>query len=186
MDYWRFIMNKLGHFFLGIVGAGLMAWQAHAESPAQFKVSEFSFTRPEKWEWVSVNSPMRKAQLRVPDASGKEGAEVIFFYFGQQDGGSAQANIERWFSQFQEPRNALQTKVEESKKGEHKVTYVRAQGTYLSGMPGGPKTPKPNYMLLGAIVEGEQGNVFVRLTGPAELAKASEAGFRKMVESALK
>lgn len=175
-------MNKPGYALVAFMG--LMAWTACAESPAQFKVSEFSFARPEKWEWISVNSPMRKAQLRIPNESGKESGEVIFFYFGQGDGGSAQANIERWLGQFQEPRNALKAKTEEAKIGKYKVTYVRGEGTYQSGMPGGPKTPKPNFMLLGAILEGEQGNVFVRLTGPVELAKASEADFRKMVESA--
>jgi hypothetical protein len=52
-------------------------------------------------------------------------------------------------------------------------------------MPGGPKTPQPDTMLIGAILESEQGNVFVRLTGPLNLAKSSQGAFRKMVESAL-
>ena len=40
--------------------------------------------------------------------------------------------------------------------------------------------------LLGAIVEGEEGSVFVRLTGPATLAKGARADFEKMIESGLK
>jgi len=54
----------------------------------------------------------------------------------------------------------------------------------MSGMPGGPKTPQPNTMLLGAILESAKGNVFVRMTGPARLVKASQAEFKKMIESA--
>jgi len=39
-------------------------------------------------------------------------------------------------------------------------------------------------MLLGAILESAKGNVFVRMTGPARLVKASQAEFKKMIESA--
>jgi hypothetical protein len=56
----------------------------------------------------------------------------------------------------------------------------------MSGMPGGPKTALPDAMLLGAILESDQGNVFIRLTSPATLAKASKEEFRKMIETALK
>jgi hypothetical protein len=67
-----------------------------------------------------------------------------------------------------------------------KVPYVQAEGTYLSGMPGGPKTPQPNTMLLGAVLESESGNVFVKMTGPVGLTKASITAFKQMVESGLK
>ena len=70
--------------------------------------------------------------------------------------------------------------------GNHKVTYVQAEGTYKSGMPGGPQTPMPDYALAGAIIEASEGSVFVRMTGPKTLAKASLADFKKMVEGALK
>ena len=40
-------------------------------------------------------------------------------------------------------------------------------------------------MLLGAVIESDKGNVFVRLTGPVKLAKASQSALRKMVEGAL-
>jgi hypothetical protein len=53
-------------------------------------------------------------------------------------------------------------------------------------MPGGPKTPQPNSMLLGAVLESESGNVFVKMTGPAALIKASITEFKQMVEGALK
>lgn len=155
-----------------------------AETPKTFKVGEFTFTRPVAWEWVDVTSAMRKAQLKVNDADKKQSAEVIFFYFGQGNGGGTQANVDRWLSQFQEPKDKINSKVEEATAGKRKVTYVQAEGTYLSGMPGEPKTAQPNSMLLGAILESDQGNVFVRLTGPADLAKASKSEFRKMMEGA--
>lgn len=157
-----------------------------ADAPKTFKVGEFTFTRPGSWEWVEVTSSMRKAQLKVSDADRKQSAEVIFFYFGESGGGGTQANVDRWLGQFQEPKDKINSKVEESTVGKRKVTYVQAEGTYMSGMPGGPKTAQPNSMLLGAILESDQGNVFVRLTGPLDLAKASKNEFRKMIESAAK
>jgi len=157
-----------------------------AEAPATFQVSEFTFKRPPAWEWIETNSTMRKAQLKVLSADKKENAEVVFYYFGQGGGGGTQANVDRWLGQFQEPKEQIKAKVEEVMVDKRKVTYVQAEGTYLSGMPGGPKTPQPNFMLLGAVLESESGNVFVKMTGPAALTKASIAEFKQMVEGALK
>lgn len=156
-----------------------------AAAPAKFKVSQFEFERPASWEWVEVTSQMRKAQLKVPGAKPGESAEVIFFYFGPGNGGGTQANIDRWFGQFQEPRDQIKAKSEPVKVGGVQVTYVSAEGTYSSGMPGGPKTPLANHALAGAIVEGSEGHVFVRMVGPTALAKAAMADFKKLVESAL-
>ncbi|MEW6160408.1 MAG: hypothetical protein AB1813_23480 [Verrucomicrobiota bacterium] len=168
-----------------------MAWLSTAllpaaEAPAKFSVSEFSFTRPPKWEWIEVSSPMRKAQLRVPDEASKTGAEVVFFHFGQGAGGGTRDNVERWFRQFQEPRDKINAKTEETTIGKTKVTYVHAEGTYLSGLPGQQQTPMKNYALMGGIIEGKEGSVFIRMTGPTEVVKGAQADFKKMVESALK
>jgi hypothetical protein len=149
-----------------------------------FKVSEFTFATPKGWTKLESSSPMRAAELKV--GTGKEASDVVFFYFGPGGAGGVKANVDRWLSQFQEPRTEANTKTEEKTVGKTKVTYVTAEGTYLSGMPGGPKTAMPNYMLLGAIVEGAEGSVFVRLTGPAASAKAANGDFRGMIEGALK
>lgn len=158
---------------------------AHAAGPETFKVSEFTFKRPAAWEWVEVASPMRKAQLKVSAPGAKEPGEVVFFFFGPQSGGT-KANVDRWLGQFEEGRDKINAKIEEKTVGKVKVTYVSAEGTYKSGMPGAAPTPKPGFALLGAIVEGEEGSVFARLTGPATLAKGARADFEKMIESAAK
>jgi hypothetical protein len=129
---------------------------------------------------------MRKAQLKVPDPKNKNGADVIFFHFGKGDGGGTKANVERWLGQFKEPRDQIQAKTEEATVGKHKVTYVHAQGTYLSGMPGGAQTPMADYALAGAIIEADEGNVFIRMSGPKDLVAAANVDFKKMVEGALK
>ena len=157
-----------------------------ADATATFKVSEFTFTRPANWQWVESASAMRKAELKVVDEKTKAKAEVVFYHFGPGNAGGTQANIDRWFGQFVEPRDKINAKTEDVTVGKHKVTYVSAEGTYKSGMPGGPQTPMANYALLGAIIEASEGSVFVKMTGPKELAKSTTADFKKIVESALK
>jgi hypothetical protein len=151
-----------------------------AEGPATFKVGEVTFNRPATWEWVPASSPMRKAELRVKDDKAKSSADVVFF---AGFGGSAKDNVNRWFGQFQEGPDKIHAKSEEKNVAGHKITYASAEGTYMSGMPGGAKTPQPGTGLLAAVIEESSGNIFVRMTGPAELVKRSEGDFKKMVES---
>ncbi len=172
--------------FLSLSCVCLFGNASAADAPATFKVGEFTYTRPASWEWVETTSSMRKAQLKISDKDKKESAEVVFFHFGESNGGGTKANVDRWLGQFQEPKDQINAKVEDVTVGKRKVTYVQAEGTYLSGMPGGPKTAQPNAMMLGAIAESEQGSVFIKLTGPAKLATAAKDEFRKMVEGAMK
>src|SRR5216117_3909157 len=150
-----------------------------ADAPATFKVSEFTFTRPANWEWVESTSQMRKAELKVVDAATQAKAEVVFYHFGPGSAGGTQANVDRWFRQFEEPREKINAKTDEVTIGKRKVTYVSAEGTYKSGMPGAAQTPMPNYALLGAIIEASDGSVFVKMTGPKELARSVAADFKK-------
>lgn len=156
-----------------------------AEVPKDFKVGEFAFTTPSGWDWVPITSSMRKAQLRFPSGQTAQ-AEVIFFHFGKGDGGGVQANLDRWLGMFEGPKDKLNAKTEETTVNGHKIHHVQAQGTFLSGMPGGPKTAQPGTMLLGAIIESPEGAVFIRGTGPVETVKAGEKTFRGLVESAAK
>ncbi len=177
-------MRLIARSLAGLLVCVLWLASASAEDgPATFKVSEFTFKRPGSWGWVETTSAMRKAQLKVTDPKTKENAEVVFFYFGAGGGGGTKANVDRWLGQFQE---ASKPKSDEVTIGKTKVTYVQTEGTYLSGPPGGAKTPLTNHALLGAIVEGGEGSVFIKLTGPKALAKSAEADFKKMVEGALK
>ena len=168
--------------FVAAVCIGLHAGVAHA-APESFKVAGITFQRPAQWESVATTSEMRKAQLKVVVADKQGAAEVVFFYFGEGGGGGVQANVDRWFSQFQEAKNK---KMDAAMIGTTKVTYVEVEGTYLSGPPGGAKTALPNHALLGAIVEGATGSIFIRMTGPVGVTKGAAGDFKKMVESGLK
>jgi len=176
----------MGQVLAWVFGGALMVSSFAAEGPKTFTVGEFAFSSPGTWEWVPVTSSMRKAEFKVESKDKQQKAEVIFFHFGESGGGSTQANVDRWLGQFKEPREQINAKIDKAKINNRAVTFVQAEGTYLSGMPGGAKTPQPNSMLLGAILESAMGSVFVRVTGPAALVKESQADFKKMIESALK
>lgn len=156
----------------------LAVTSAFAEDPATFTVGAFSFTRPAEWKWVEVTSQMRKAQLQVP---GEQPGDITFFHFGTS-GGDVQGNLKRWFGQFQSAPGAELT--EEQTYGKTKVTFAATEGTFASGMPGGPSTAMKDYALLGAILENPEGSVFVKFTGPAPLVKASRVKFIEFVKSA--
>jgi hypothetical protein len=168
------VIAFVGLFHLPLLGA---------EAQKSFKVGEFTFTQPAKWEWVEVTSAMRKAQLKVPGADKSQSAEVIFFYFGEGNGGGTKANVDRWLGQFEDKSSP---KVEDVTVNKHRITYVEVEGTYMSGMPGGPRTPQPKSMLEGAIIESSAGNVFVKMTGPIATVKGAKEAFKKMVEGAVK
>lgn len=170
---------------MAFAGLGMFLQVNMAVAADTFDVAGVKFTKPASWESITPSSSMRKAQLKVTDAKTKETGEVIFFHFGG-DGGGTEANIKRWLTQFEEPRDEKNTKVEKKTINGTAVTFVRAEGTYQSGMPGGPKTPMKDYMLLGAIVESKEGHIFIRYTSSKALAVASEKDFQGMVESALK
>ena len=165
------------------IAAAIFFLLVAAVVPAEpVKVGTFIFTVPEGWKTVTPSSPMRKAQLEI--AQGSDKAEVTFFQFGAGQGGSVSENVTRWFAQF--PGSDDKRKTETVQAGSVKITYVATEGTFSSGMPGGPTTPMTGYALCGAILENPEGNVFIKMTGPEAVLKSSTEAFRKMVSEAAK
>ena len=169
--------------FAAAVLFGLITIVVPEETRAEsVKVEAFTFAVPEGWKSVTPSSPMRKAQLEI--ARGPEKAEVTFFHFGADQGGSAADNVARWFAQF--PGSEKSRITENAQVGAVKITFAMTEGTFSSGMPGGPTTPMEGYALCGAILESATGNVFIKMTGPNAVVKASTDAFRKMVTEAAK
>ena len=157
----------------------LAASTATAENNESFKAGAFTFSVPEGWTKVTPTSQMRAAQLEV--ARGSEKAEVTFFHFGGGSG-SAADNVARWFGQFS--GNDASRKSETVNTGGTKITFASAEGTFSSGMPGGPATPMSGYALSGAILEHQSGDVYVKMTGPAAVVKSATDALKKMVTDA--
>ncbi len=131
--------------------------------------------------WKSVDKPMRAATYMTPAAPGdSEGAECAVFFFGSGQGGSVEANIQRWAAQFE-----LGTKPTPKKQtiNGFAVTTMDMSGTFLAGGMMGPKTKKPGFKMLGAIVEAPEGTVFFKFTGPQKTVDATAAGFQAILKS---
>jgi len=130
---------------------------------------------------------MRAATYTIPPAVGDTASgECVVFFFGAGQGGSVQANLDRWKGQLVAP-NGKPTVAKIAKRTIHglHVTTIDASGNY-TGM-GGPMAPSKsvqnNYRLLGAIFEGPGGNVFIKFTGPAKTIAASQAAFEQLLNS---
>lgn len=120
---------------------------------------------------------MRLAQMRLPGAAG-DGLLTI-----SQAGGSVEANIARWQGQFE--GTPTLDKATSTPNG-LTVTTVVLSGTYIdkpSPMAPGPGTPRPDYVMLGAVIETPAGPHFLKATGPKATLDALRGDFDRLVAS---
>lgn len=164
--------------------------QAQAPQAAP-EAGGLTWTSPSGWETQGTR-PMRVATYRIAPAKGDaEAAELAIFYFGAGQGGAVDANVKRWLGQFQKadgtPISEKDARTKKETLNGLAVTTLDVKGTYTGGGPMmGPSTPKPGYRLLGAIVEGAEGPLFFKLTGPERTVASAEKNFRKLLESVKK
>jgi hypothetical protein len=151
-----------------------------------------AYTPPGDWQDLGPSN-MRVAQYRLPPVQGDSApAEVNVFYFGPASGGGVDANLQRWIGQMvlpsgADPASAAQrsTFTADGMPG-HVVTL---DGTYKSGggpMMGGETKMLEGYRLVGVVLEGPEGSLFFKLTGPVATAKAMEAQLLPMMQGAKK
>jgi len=143
------------------------------------------WTAPAGWKPLGAQ-PMRAATYSVPPAAGDTmAAECGVYFFGAGQGGSVEANLERWKGQFADASGkAAPAKVDKQTIHGLAVTTIDTSGMY-SGM-GGPFAagkPVPGYRLMGAIVEAPGGNIFLKFTGPAKTIAANQQKFRELLGS---
>ena len=143
---------------------------------------------PGNWK-SEAQRPMRLATYTAPHASGDAAdGECGVYYFGLGQGGSVQANLDRWIGQFVQAdgkSSKSAAKVETKTMRGLKITSVDVSGAYtgMSGPMAQPGKPMPGYRLLGAIVEGPQGSIFFKFTGPAKTVAQNQSAFFKMLDS---
>lgn len=145
-----------------------------------------SFEVPKTWKNEQPSSRMRRAQLKVEPVKGdKEAAELVVFAF-PGGAGTVQANIKRWEEQFKDKEGATpKAEIKTIKVKGLEVTRVEVSGRYVAAVqPGSPeKLDKPEFRLLGAIVQTDQAGYYLKMIGPDKTMKDAEADFDKMIES---
>ena len=137
---------------------------------------------PPAFKRVPPSNPMRKAAFVVPRAEGDtEDGELTVFYFGPGQGGSIDANVDRWVKQFGEVKPGDVKRADRDANGLRQHTVELEKGNFNGGMGGGK--PKDNYGLVGGIVETPSGAYFFKMTGPSNTVKKAKADFYKLLDS---
>lgn len=152
-----------------------------AESAAALR-----WTAPADWKSAGQQLMPRVATYKISAVTGdKAGAECVVYFFGAGQGGTVDANLDRWKGQFQGPAGKpAPAQVATRKSRGLSITTIDTAGEY-SGM-GGPIAAAPavpGYRLLGAIVEGPAGNIFIKFTGPAKTIAANQKKFELLLTS---
>ena len=144
---------------------------------------------PDGWVTGQPSSKMRVAQFKLPKADGdNEDGELVLYYFGANQGGTPEANIDRWTSMMQQADGSPskdKAKTESLTINGLKVSTVDVTGKYTAEMaPGSGKFyDNADYRLRGAVIETAKGNYFLKLVGPAKTVGRWEQSFTDYLKS---
>lgn len=168
----------------GMPGQGASAVEVAEDGTADF--GAFTMKAPKTWTYSAPSSSMRAAQWAVPGDAGD--AELVVYYFGEGGAGGVDANLQRWYGQFQQEGGKSTAEVAKTDKKEiagMPVTTVFVTGRYVAAMQPGAaaKHDSPDYAMLGAIVESAKGPYYFKMVGPEETVKAAQGDFDAFVQS---
>jgi hypothetical protein len=170
-----------------------LAQPAVAEGAGAFTIADgaLSLEAPAGWQRVQPKTGIVETEFSIPsEGNATDGAPLAAGRMTVMGaGGSVEANIDRWCGQFTQPGGGSTKDASSTKKLKicgRDVTLVDITGTYQDS-PGGPfaggtTIQRPGYRMLAAIVEGPDGNYFLKFYGPAATVEKHADGFRKMVE----
>ncbi len=156
------------------VGAGKLTivlpgtWE-HVEPATRIIEHEFLITTPPV-EGASEKPPAPTGRLTISQA-----------------GGTIEANMQRWIGQFRLGRDADGAdamKKEKTMADPLVIHQLDIAGTYfdMPRGPFGPKTERPDYRMLGAMIETpDEGTWYIKFYGPQVLVEAEAEAFHKMV-----
>ena len=148
--------------------------------------SGLGFDAPAEWVSKPLSSLMRVAvwELTGDDAP----AEVVIFYFGEGSGGGVEANLARWFGQF-EQLDGSSTRdraiITERTVNGLELTVADMRGTFVAPVrPGAPqRNNRPGYRMIGAVAEGGTGPWYIRVLGPEATMAKWEASVEDFLSS---
>lgn len=148
--------------------------------------SGLAYDAPADWTEKSSSSSMRAAvwELAGDDAPG----EVVIFYFGEGGGGGVEANLDRWFGQFQQPDgSSTRDKATVTKRSVNglELTIADIRGTFVAPVRPGAQQRNNNagHRMIAAVVEGGQGPWYIRVIGPEATIEKWEASVDAFLSS---
>lgn len=159
---------------------------ATTAATAKASTGPLAWTDPPAWKRNPPSNPMRLAEYVVPKVGPDTDApECVINTFGAGQGGSVDANIDRWIRQF-DPASASSVDKQSRKINGRDVTFVELSGTFKGmSMPGAAAAaaPKTNQRMIAAIVDHPSGPHFFKMVGPDASVKEAKAAFVAMIES---
>lgn len=152
---------------------------ARAAASKQLLVAGYAGPVPIGWAPAAPSSSMRVAQFSLPAAAAAQAGELAVYFFPPGQGGSHEANIARWASQFAGADGKPGTpEVVTSRSGATEVTLVELRGSYARGVGMGPSgEAKPGQTLMIAMVETASGRITLQMYGPSRTVSAQRAAF---------
>lgn len=160
-----------------------------SQTSSPIGAGELRYKVPVGWVVEKPTSDMRVAQYKLPKTGGdSEDGLLIVYYFGKGQGGPAQANIDRWIGQMQQPDGSPskdKAKTEALTVNGLPVNTVDVLGNYSGGMSpdSAPAEKKSIYRLRAAVVETPNGNYFVKLTGPEKTVGHWDQAYADYIKS---
>ena len=164
---------------LGVLSFLLPALPATAGGTVAVRLLDLESVVDGTWVQEPPASTMRLLQYGVTGAAEVGNASFVVYYFGPDQGGSKEANIERWTSQFSTVEGKpVVPVITTSKAGDLPVTLVELRGSYARSIGIGQQVAaQPDQTLLAAIVETPRGNLFAQLHGPTATVGTARPAF---------
>jgi hypothetical protein len=127
------------------------------------------------WLWQPTQRQFVVAEYVVPGRDGADQARITV----SQAGGSLDANIARWKSQFRAAGGeSVEPTLDTIEAAGMKITLVEIAGEY-AGMSG---SYTPDQLFIAAIVPTQPQQTFIRFVGPSKTVEANRQDFRAMIE----
>tara|TARA_B100000315_G_C14594741_1_gene598192 strand:+ start:9128 stop:9718 length:591 start_codon:yes stop_codon:yes gene_type:complete len=186
--------KNLIYTLIVLSGAGL-TWVIYSSQPGsgpqietesnQMIYGDLAVTIPDGWIVESPKSSMRIGQLRLPGKPvGKPDAELAVF---SGIGGGVEANLERWFNQFEQIDGSSSSEIARIQNIEVNnlpVTLADLSGTFIGGgMPMSQSVYKKNQRMIAAIVHVDGDYYYFKLLGHQETINYWTESFSNFVSS---
>ena len=159
------------------------AFVVAADEGVSIKMGPLEMTAPAGWKQQQPRVRIIQYEFAVPAVEGDENDGRMTVMLA---GGSIEANIDRWYGQFQQPDGGSTEKaatVEEKEIADHEVHLVDVSGTFLDRPgPVAPAVAREGYRMLAAIVQTKLGNYFIKFYGPEATVAKNEEAFTKMID----
>lgn len=140
---------------------------------------------PKSWDKKQPRTRIVDFEFEAPAAEGDETPARVTVMGA---GGSVDANIERWISQFSQPDGKSTKDRAKNEKREiagQTVHIVDIAGTFKDQAgPFAPAVVREDYRMIGAIIVTDKlGQYFIKMYGPSSTVAKNEKPFHEMLDS---